>query len=193
MNVQKALIVIYVTVACLFLTVDRLQAQVMLSESNKLSKNSFPLADRNLSVAIYYDADEQTAVKTSVHLFAEDIKRVTGNTVSVRTVNDKRTKNMVLVGTLGQNKLIEQLVKNKKITVDGLEGGWEQYTIQVVENPFPQVEKALVVVGSDRRGASYGLFSISEVIGVSPWYWWADVPVKKRDKLQLEVNTFTSS
>ncbi|NGM61539.1 hypothetical protein G5B30_06350 [Sphingobacterium sp. SGG-5] len=193
MNVQKALTLIYVAVACLLLPVNRLAAQVMLSESNKLSKNSFPLADRNLSVAIYYDAGEQTAVKTSAQLFADDVKRVTGRAISVRTVDDKRTKNMVLVGTLGQNKLIEQLIKNKKIAVNGLEGGWEQYTIQVVEKPFPQVEKALVVVGSDRRGASYGLFSISEVIGVSPWYWWADVPVKKRDRLQLEVNTFTSS
>lgn len=53
--------------------------------------------------------------------------------------------------------------------------------IDLIDNPFPGIKKALVVAGSDRRGTAYGLLSISEAIGVSPWYWWADVPVVKRN------------
>src|SRR5690606_19386839 len=76
--------------------------------------------------------------------------------------------------------------------VDSVKDQWERYTIQLVNKPFPNVKKALVIAGSDRRGTAYGLFSISETIGVSPWYFWADVPVKKRKSLNLTVNSFTS-
>lgn len=44
------------------------------------------------------------------------------------------------------------------------------------------------MAGSDRRGTAYGVFSISEAIGVSPWYWWADVPVVHRDAVFVEAN-----
>ena len=64
--------------------------------------------------------------------------------------------------------------------------------IEVVRNPFPGVNKALVIVGSDRRGTAYGLFSISETIGVSPWYWWADAPVAKHTELNLKVDKIIS-
>ena len=59
--------------------------------------------------------------------------------------------------------------------------------IDLIDNPFPGIKKALVVAGSDRRGTAYGLLSISEAIGVSPWYWWADVPVVKKKSLSLDV------
>jgi hypothetical protein len=43
--------------------------------------------------------------------------------------------------------------------------------------------RALVVAGSDPRGTIYGIYDISEQIGVSPWYWWADVPIRRRDDI----------
>ncbi len=73
-----------------------------------------------------------------------------------------------------------------------MENRWESYLIEVVRNPFPGVNKALVIVGSDRRGTAYGLFSISETIGVSPWYWWADAPVAKHTELNLKVDKIIS-
>src|SRR5690606_25847073 len=51
------------------------------------------------------------------------------------------------------------------------------------------VKQALVIAGSNRRGTSYGIFDLAEQIGVSPWYWWADVPVAKKDKLFVVRNT----
>ena len=93
---------------------------------------------------------------------------------------------------MGKNKAIDQLVATKRIDVSKVLGGWEQYVIDLVDNPFPGIKKALIVAGSDRRGTAYGMFSISEVIGVSPWYWWADAPVVKRKSLCLNVNAFSS-
>lgn len=175
----------------LIFTAGLSSGQVTLSETKGNAKGVFPLVDGGVTT-MYYDTEDHTSVKTSIQLFADDIKRVSGKNIVVRSTTEKLDKNIVLVGSLGQNKLIDQLIVNKKISTRGLEGGWEQYLIQVVENPFPNVSKALVILGSDRRGASYGLFSISELMGVSPWYWWADVPVKKKDRVRLQVKTFVS-
>ena len=99
---------------------------------------------------------------------------------------------MVIVGTIEKNQAIRQLASNGKIDISPLEGAWERYLIQTVNHPFPGVDKALIVAGSDRRGASYGLFSLSEMAGVSPWYWWADVPVKKHKTLYVDAPTTVS-
>jgi hypothetical protein len=63
--------------------------------------------------------------------------------------------------------------------VSAIEGQWEAFTSQVVPNPLPGVSQALVIAGSDMRGTIYGVYDVSEQIGVSPWWWWADVPVRK--------------
>jgi hypothetical protein len=87
---------------------------------------------------------------------------------------------IVIIGTIGKSPLIDSLAGSGKINVAEIAGKWETFLIQVVENPFPDVENALVIAGSDKRGTIYGMFDLSEKIGVSPWYWWADVPVKKK-------------
>lgn len=93
----------------------------------------------------------------------------------------------VIVGTVGGSALIRRLSEAGKIDTAPLEGAWERYLIQTVANPLPSIRKALVIAGSDRRGAAYGLFTLSELIGVSPWYWWADVPVKKHAALHVDA------
>jgi hypothetical protein len=87
------------------------------------------------------------------------------------------------VGTLGRNQLIKRLIQEKKLDVTDIKGKWETSLLQVVEKPFPNVDRILVITGSDKRGTMYGIFDLSEQIGVSPWYWWADVPVKRQDDL----------
>ena len=60
---------------------------------------------------------------------------------------------------------------------------WEAYQVQVVKNPFKNVPQALVITGSDRRGTAYGMFELSSQMGVSPWYYWADVPAQKKKEM----------
>ncbi|MEC3878175.1 glycosyl hydrolase 115 family protein [Parapedobacter sp. 10938] len=193
MNLSSYIRAVFIPVFCVFLATGAIKAQVSLVETAAGQGDVFPLSTKGQTTSIYYDTDDFTSVKTSTQLFAADVERVTGRSTSARATNTRLTKNMVLVGSLGNNKLIDELVANNKLSVAEIEGGWEQYTIQLVHNPFAGVAKALVVVGSDRRGAAYGLFSISETIGVSPWYWWADVPVKQRRILNLQVSSFSSS
>ena len=136
----------------------------VLSVSEKPTRKNFDLK----SASILFDDYESVTVKTSISLFAEDIERVSG--VKPKLTNEMPQSNVVIVGTIGSGRWIEQLVKSKKINVSKIANGWEQFVVKVVEKPFKGVDKALVIAGSDRRGTAYGLFSISEAIGVSPWY-----------------------
>ena len=73
--------------------------------------------------------------------------------------------------------------------MDKIRDRWEATLLQVVKQPFSGVERALVIVGSDRRGTAYGLMRISEQMGVSPWYWWADVPAQHHDTVAIKVSS----
>ena len=81
--------------------------------------------------------------------------------------------------------MIQKLIENKKLNVNSLKGKWETFITQSIENPLPSIKHALVICGSDKRGTIYGIYDLSKNIGVSPWYWWADVPVQKHDKLYV--------
>ncbi len=108
-----------------------------------------------------------------------DIKTITGNLSVLSTHKVRSHSEVIIVGTIGKSPLIEDLVKREKINVDDISGKWESFIIQVVDKPFPGVERGLVIAGSDKRGSIYGIYEISAKIGVSPWYWWADVPARK--------------
>jgi hypothetical protein len=90
---------------------------------------------------------------------------------------------VVIVGTIGRNAVIDRLIAEGRLDVTGVSGVWEGYVQQVVANPLPGVASALIVAGADKRGAIFGAYDISERIGVSPWRWWADVPVTVRPNL----------
>lgn len=167
----------------------QLSAQVTLSA--KPDRNAFPLV-KGTAATIYYDKADAEVVAVAAGLFAQDIQSVTGKKPSLATQLPRRADHLVVVGTLGASEAIDKLAAQKKIDPSAIAGGWEQYIIKIVDNPFPGVKKALVVAGCDRRGTAYGLFSVSEAIGVSPWYWWADVPAKKHKELLLSVRDFTS-
>jgi hypothetical protein len=96
----------------------------------------------------------------------------------------------IIIGTIGHNGRIDRLVRNGKISIAAIAGKWESFQIQVVSNPLPGVESAQVVAGSDKRGTIYGIYDISEHIGVSPWFWWADVLVRHADELFVKPGVY---
>jgi hypothetical protein len=132
-------------------------------------------------------------VKKSANFLSDDIERVSGEKPMVSTVDNIQGNNIIIVATVGKNQLVNKLVAEKKLNVDALRGQWERFIIKTIDKPFPGVKQALVIVGSDRRGAAYGVFTLSQKMGVSPWYWWADVPVEKHDEIYLEKCTYTSN
>lgn len=160
------------------------------SQVSLLEKNSKGI---DLSSAqLLNDGNDETAVKTACLLFAEDIERVTGRSPVIST-KISPANCLIIAGTVEHSRWIQQLAANKKIDVDSLKNQWERYGIFLVDNPFPHVKQAVVIAGSDRRAVAYGLFSISEKIGVSPWYWWADVPVKRQKSVFISVKNFVSA
>ncbi|KAI9761816.1 MAG: urea active transporter [Chaenotheca gracillima] len=90
---------------------------------------------------------------------------------------------MILAGTMGKSFIIDNMISSGKINASEIDGKWESFQTQVVDQPLPGVSRALVIVGSDKRGTIYGLYDVSEQIGVSPWYWWADVVAVKHSDI----------
>ena len=165
--------------------------QVMLAEGFG-GEDTFPLVTSAAKGSgLYYSERDFEVVKKTLRLLAEDIKRVTGYTPAVSSEKVK-TECAVITGTIGYSPIIDKLVKDNKLDVSAIRNGWEQYVVKTLDSPMRGVKKALVIAGSDRRGTAYGILSLSEAIGVSPLYWWADVPVKKRSSLFIKSVNYTS-
>jgi len=146
---------------------------------------SFSVCSSKCVCDIVYDKSDFEVVAKSAKLLANDIELVTNNKPQLLNDTKARSKQIILVGTIGHNRQIDLLIKSGKIDVSEIRNCWERFIIKTINHPFPNIEKALVIVGSDRRGTAYGIFTLSESIGVSPWYWWADVPVVKKTILQI--------
>ncbi len=166
-------------------------SQVKVSPRQQ-STSDFPLFAAGKACTVHIDAADAEVVKKVSHLFAEDMERVTGIKSVVSTLADFTSKEVVIIGTLGSNKLIDRLVKDGKLNISAIRGGWEQYVIRTIDKPFKGVNRALIIVGSDRRGTAYGTFALSEAMGVSPLYWWSDVPVKKQPALYVTTPEYIS-
>lgn len=145
------------------------------------ARGGFTLLEPGSVPTIVVDPADAAVVRHAADDLADDIKTVTGQSVSVAAVPAGKTA--ILVGTLGTSKLIDQLVAARKVDVSRLSGTWESFVIATVDRPLPGVDKALVVIGSDRRGTAFGAYEVAQAMGVSPWAWWADVTPKHRDKL----------
>ncbi|MCQ2975464.1 MAG: glycosyl hydrolase 115 family protein [Bacteroidales bacterium] len=141
---------------------------------------AFDIANADVMIS---DNDFKT-VKIAANNLCQDIFEVTGRKP---TLNSK-SKLQIIAGTLGSSVVIDKIVKTKKIDVSAIKGKWETTIIQVVEKPISGVDKALVIIGSDRRATVFGIYDISKNIGVSPWKYWADVPSQQHKTLCVNTN-----
>ena len=159
--------------------------------STKNEIGYFTLFDEKQSTPLFVNSTDFQGVIRALSDLKTDIGKVTNHEPAIIFDNLPSQKEVVIVGTLGNSLIIDQLVKNRKLDVNGITGKWENFLIQVIEEPLTGVDKALVIVGSDKRGTIYGIYDLSEQIGVSPWYWWADVPVKKQERLYVIPGRYT--
>jgi len=137
------------------------------------------------------DPREFAGVRRAAADLQADIGRVSGSRPALLQASTARpgSGDLVIVGTLGKSALIDRLAREGRIDATALRGKWEGYLVQTVRNPLPGVARALVVAGSDKRGTIFGLYTVSEQIGVSPWHWWADVPVQRHAALVIPDGT----
>ena len=156
--------------------------------SHSFKKGDFSLVSEQGVASLYVDKQDYKGVQRAAANLKKDIAKVTGKTLSLQY--DEVTSELpIIIGTVGKSRYIKQLVDTGKLNIDSIKGQWEAFSIQLVVNPMPNIAQALVIVGSDKRGTTYGIYDISEKIGVSPWYWWADVPVKKASSLIVKQGT----
>jgi hypothetical protein len=141
--------------------------------------------DRSFAAPLFTDAADWPGVLRAAGDLQADVERVTAIKPELSTGQPASANRAVLIGTLGKSALIDRLVASGKLDVGAVRGKWEAFVIETVEHPLPGVDRALVIAGSDKRGTIYGIYEISQQIGVSPWYWWADVPVRHRDTLSI--------
>ena len=158
-------------------------------ETISSAANSFALCDGKAAMILEDTNDWPGVIRAAADL-ASDLNRVTGRRPKVIDDPKSAGKNVVIVGTIGRSEIIDGLIREKKIDVSEISNQWESFFLQVVPKPFPGVNDALVICGSDKRGTIYGIYDLSEQIGVSPWYYWADVPVKHHDKLFVKAGKF---
>jgi hypothetical protein len=159
--------------------------------SAQKSKGSFTLAAGATATPLYASAQDWPGVLRAARDLQADVNRVTKLTPILTTDKAPTGKEVVLIGTLGKSPLIDGLVKAGKLDVANVAGKWETFVLQVVEKPMPGVERALVIAGSDKRGTIFGIYDLSQQMGVSPWYWWADVPTKPQTALYVTPGRHT--
>jgi hypothetical protein len=149
--------------------------------------NSFRLVHQGAAAKLYVDTADYPGVVRAARDLQADIFRVSACNAQLNESGKSLSGDVVLIGTIGKSKVIDRLIRDRKIDVSQIQGKWESTLIQVVSHPLPGVARALVIAGSDKRGTIYGIYDLSEQIGVSPWYWWADVPVDHRDALYVKA------
>ena len=183
----------FLTAACLLLSAAAAKAdglQVVTSPAD----GCFAIAGQTASdkAIILYDEQDAEVVTTVIDCLISDLKAVTKKTFLKYKAEPSSLKSPVIVGTIGQSRHIDQLVQDGKLDVSDVEGRWEAFGIQTVENPMEGVERALVIFGAQPRGTAYGMFHLSRMMGVSPWIWWADVTPTVHTQLYVTPGRYVS-
>lgn len=151
----------------------------IISEKND-SENAFAVVGKiGNAAAIYFDTADFKGVIRAISDLQEDISCVTGVKPKMLS-SPSEFDGEIVIGTLGKNKRIDELAKTNQLDTKDLKGKWESFVITTISNPKAAGKQILVIAGSDKRGTIYGIYELSKQLGVSPWYWWADVPTKKR-------------
>ncbi|MCF7802956.1 MAG: glycosyl hydrolase 115 family protein [Candidatus Marinimicrobia bacterium] len=162
-------------------TSETAQSYVVFQEAD----GAFPLVAEGKSASIIMSSTEYAGVVRAGEDLQNDIEKVSGFRPQLSRENAPSAQTAVIIGTIGKSGLIDRLIDEGKLNVTDIRNQWETFLIQTIEKPFPGVNSALVIAGSDKRGTIYGIYDLAKNIGVSPWYYWADVPVKKHAALYV--------
>jgi len=159
--------------------------------STKNDGFSFVLSAQGKSSPLFVSEEDYPGVIRAVEDLQDDIGRVTNTEPRIYINKLPALEQVMLIGTLGKSPVIDKLVKDGKLDVEDIKGRWESFVMEVLEEPLRGVKRALVIAGSDKRGTIYGIYDLSANIGVSPWYWWADVPVEHNPDLFMLPGRYT--
>ncbi len=186
---KNILRLILITVIC-SLSFSVNASEIFIFEENNGS-DLFYLAGKSVNTTIYSDQGIDKGIQRAIRDLQSDLQKVTGSLPQLITSRPNGQAPLIIIGTYGTKSIVDDLVKQKKINKKELKNKREKYIIQNVNNPFDGVEEALLIAGSDKRGTIYGIYELSKQIGVSPWYYWADVPVAQKDEIYFARGVYT--
>ncbi|GAA0136191.1 glycosyl hydrolase 115 family protein [Paenibacillus sp. YSY-4.3] len=140
----------------------------------------------SMSGALFYREEEAfSGVNKIAQKVMHDVELVFGYAPQATTDRSQLGKNAILYGTVGHSLMLLELEEKQLINLSEIRGKREVFLFQVIDRPFEGVEKALVIAGSDKRGTIYGLFHLSEQLGVSPLVDWANVKPQRKAAFSL--------
>ncbi|MBN2512241.1 MAG: glycosyl hydrolase 115 family protein [Sedimentisphaerales bacterium] len=152
---------------------------------------AFPLVGADEVPPLCYDPNDYKGVVRAVGDLQADIERVTDKKPRL-SPGRPSSGYYVAIGTVGKSEIVDQLIASGTLNLSDLKGKRESFVITTVSKPLPGIDQVLVIAGSDKRGTIYGIYEICEQLGVSPWYWWADVPPKKRSEAYILPGRYAS-
>lgn len=164
----------------------------------RLNPGDFPVVDDSGTPAcIVYAEGEYPGVKRAAGDLAADIERVTGTKPEVRPIQSITQLNeidapVIAVGTFGKSFIADDLLKSGNLKKNDLKDKWERFAISTPDGLGKGQYPVLVIAGSDKRGSIYGIYELSEQLGVSPWYWMADAPARQRTSAYVKHGTYLS-
>ncbi|MGB3625023.1 MAG: glycosyl hydrolase 115 family protein, partial [Henriciella sp.] len=153
------------------------------SASAEPVQQGFPIFAEERIATILVDPGEDEGILRAVRNLQADLEARTGARPLIATSLPNETEHLIIVGSLGKSRWLAPLTEQAAVSSEGLAGEWEAFMHEAVERPFDGVESALIVAGSDKRGTIYGVYDLAEQAGISPWTWWADVPIEQTDTL----------
>ncbi len=180
---------------------EKIHAQYSMNEAlNILDYTSvdavdgtFPVFADGKATTLYVSEEDEAGVKRVAKLLQKDIFNVSG--IQPRLVIAEEVpeaEHLIIIGTSGKSPVIQMMAENGAISLENVDGQWEASMVTTVNSPVSGVESALVIAGSDKRGTIFGMFDLSQQMGVSPWYWWADVPAQKKERLFVKQGRYVS-
>ncbi len=156
--------------------------------SPSIREGWFALIENGVPTPIIVDDNDLEGVKIASRTLREDFGRICGATPNIGS--EAHWERAIIIGS-PESKTIAQLEKEGRIDLSSIKGKWETYIITDVRDPLPGIKDALVIAGSDKRGTIYGIYELSELMGVSPWYDWADVPIERHKDMSIQRGFWT--
>ncbi|MGL6313400.1 glycosyl hydrolase 115 family protein [Vibrio sp. WXL103] len=154
--------------------------------SQEPESNEFWLATGDTLAEIYVSQDEDAKIVRAANDLAMDIERVTGRKPNIINAIDKSSNNVIIIGKLESPEIVNLKSQGAIDEIDGAEDLVESFLLKTITLTQQDDKNALVVAGSDAMGTIFGIYDISERIGVSPLYWWGDVVPEQQQEIAFK-------
>lgn len=151
------------------------------------------IKEKTTKLSFFVNSNIDKGILRAVNNLQSDFEKVTGEQPTIFNQIPTTSSPLIIIGEIGTNSIIDALIKQKKIDGKLLKGKNEKFIILNIKNPSKGIDEAIIIAGSDKRGTIYGVYELSKQIGVSPWHYWADVPIEKQENLYFKKGIYTDN